>query len=218
MAITVPLALASLADLLPVERVEWNPLYQEEMSSIGSGEFLTADAAPVLWEAVVSLTRVHLDQGEQIAARFRALDGSKQHFYLYNPAMRFPQSDPDGTTLGASSVSINAINANRKAVRLTGLPVGYVITLADYMQVNYGSPSRTALLQAMEGATADGSGLTPEFEVRPHLRAGITTTLAVILKNPAAKVKLLPNSLRTVASDGVFIRQQFTARQTLAAG
>jgi hypothetical protein len=52
------------------------------------------------------------------------------------------------------------------------------------------------LLQAAEGAIANGSGTTAEFEVRPHLRRGVTAGLPVMLKKPAAKVKIVPGSLR----------------------
>ncbi|MEX1181030.1 MAG: hypothetical protein WEB63_09510 [Cucumibacter sp.] len=216
MAITFPLALASLADLLPIERVDWNELRQETHSGLGTGEFLTHNLGPVLWEADVQLRPMYHVEAEQMRARVSALDGSTNAFYLYNPRMRYPQSDPTGSILGASAVTVYAINANRKALRLTGLPIGYVITIGDYLAITYDT-SRRALLQAVEGATADGSGITPEFEVRPHLRPGIVTTNPVTLKNPAAKVKMMPGTVRVErAEDPLFSRVRFVARQTLA--
>jgi hypothetical protein len=115
-------------------------------------------------------------------------------------------------------VVIASINANRKALTLSGLPAGYVITMGDYLHVDYGTPSRRALLQASEGATANGSGVTGEFEVRPHLRPGIATALAVTLKKPAAKVKIVPGSVRIETVTTLLSQLRFTARQTLAAG
>lgn len=218
MTISFPLALANLADLLPVERVDWNELRQETASAIGTGEFLTADRGPVLWQADVSSVPIYHAAAEQLRARIRALDGSGQNFYLYNPVAKYPQADPDGSILGASSVVIATINANRKALTLSGLPAAYVITIGDYLAVTYDT-SRRALLQAVESVTANGSGVTSEFEVRPHIRAGITTTLAVTLTNPAAKVKIVPGTIAVErAEDATMSRVRFTARQTLAAG
>jgi hypothetical protein len=86
------------------------------------------------------------------------------------------------------------------------------------MHVDYGTPSRRALVQAAEGATANGFGVTSEFEVRPQLRPGITTGLTVTLKKPAAKVKIVPGSLRIETVTTLLSQLRFTARQTLAAG
>ena len=127
--------------------------------------------------AEVRTARMPHDRAEQLRARLRALDGGA-HFYLSNPTMLYPQADAGGTILGSASVVIGSINTNRKAFALSGLPAGYVITMGDYLHVDYGTPSRRALLQAAEGATANGSGVTPEFEVRPHLRPGISSGLA----------------------------------------
>jgi hypothetical protein len=90
--------------------------------------------------------------------------------------------------------------------------------MGDYMHVDYGTPSRRALLQAAEGATANGSGVTGEFEVRPQLRPGITAGLAVALKKPAAKVKIVSGSVRIETVTTLLSQLRFTARQTLAAG
>lgn len=217
MAVSFPLPLANLADLVPIEAVLWHELRQQEMSALGSGEYLAHDLAPPLYEADITSPRMSQATAEQLRARLRSLDGSSQHFYLYNPALKYPQADPDGSIVGSSSVVIATINANRKAWTLSGLPAGYVLTLGDWLEVTYDT-SRRALVQAVESATADGSGVTPEFEIRPHLRPGITTSLAVNLKQPAAKVKLLPNGARVEPDSIKFARIVFTARQTLAKG
>jgi hypothetical protein len=215
--LSFPLALADLADLLPVAAVAWNELRQDAVSALGSGEWLTHELAPPLHEAEVRTARMPHTRAEQLRARLRALDGGA-HFYLSNPTMLYPQADPGGAILGSASVVITSINANRRALTLSGLPAGYVITLGDYLHVDYGTPSRRALLQATEGATANGSGVTAEFEVRPQLRAGITAGLTVVLKKPAAKVKIVPGSVRIETVTTLLSQVRFTARQTLAAG
>jgi hypothetical protein len=215
--LSLPLALADLADLLPVAAVAWNEARQDAVSALGSGEWLTHELGPPLHEAEVRTARMPHARAEQLRARLRALDGGA-HFYLSNPTMLFPQADPGGAILSSANVVIATINAIRKALTLSGLPAGYVITMGDYMHVDYGTPSRRALMQAVEGATANGSGVTAEFEVRPHLRPGIIAGLAVTLKKPAAKVKIVPGSVRVETVTTLLSQLRFTARQTLAAG
>jgi hypothetical protein len=217
MPLSFPLALADLADLLPIAAVAWNEARQDAISALGSGEWLAHELAPPLHEAEVRTARMPHARAEQLRARLRALDGGA-HFYLCNPTMLYPQADPGGTILGSASVTIGSINANRRAITLSGLPAGYVITMGDYLHVDYGAPSRRALLQAAEGAIASSSGVTPEFELRPHLRPGITIGLAVSLKKPAAKVKIVPGSVRIETVTTLLSQLRFTARQTLAAG
>jgi hypothetical protein len=215
--LSFPLALADLADLLPIAAVAWTEARQEAVSALGSGEWLTHELGPPLHEAEVRTARLPHARAEQLRARLRAVDGGAR-FYLSNPTMLYPQADPGGTILGSASVVIASINANRRALTLSGLPAGYVITMGDYLHVDYGTPSRRALLQAAEAATANGSGVTAEFEVRPQLRPGITAGLAVTLKKPAAKVKIVPGSLRIETVTTLLSQLRFTARQTLAAG
>jgi hypothetical protein len=217
MSLSFPLALADLADLLPVAAVAWNELRQDATSALGSGEWLTHELGPPLHEAEVRTARMPHARAEQLRARLRTVNGGA-HFYLCNPTMLYPQADPGGAVLGSASVVIASINANRRALALSGLPAGYVITMGDYLHVDYDAPPRRALLQAAEGATANGSGVTPEFDVRPHLRPGITAALAVSLKKPAAKVKIVPGSVRIETVTTLLSQLRFTARQTLAAG
>lgn len=218
MTIAFPLALPDLADLLPVERVAWNEWRAQETSLLASGEFLSHDLAPPLWRAEITLAEMRHAVSAQMHARFLSLDGAQQHFYLHDPKLKYPQADPNGSILGSATVTVDSINANRKAWTLSGLPSGYTITIGDWMHVDYGNPSRRALLKAMETVQADGSGTTPEFEIRPHLRPGIVAALEVTLVKPAAKVKLVPDSLRFETVRSAFSRGVFEAVQTLAAG
>lgn len=215
--LSFPFVLADLADLLPVAAVAWNEARQDAISALGSGEWLTHELGPPLHEAEVRTARMPHARAEQLRARLRTVNGGA-HFYLCNPTMLYPQADPGGAVLGSASVVIASINANRRALALSGLPAGYVITMGDYLHVDYDAPPRRALLQAAEGATANGSGVTPEFDVRPHLRPGITAALAVSLKKPAAKVKIVPGSVRIETVTTLLSQLRFTARQTLAAG
>lgn len=218
MALTLPLSLADFFDTLHVRSAPFMLMDQQEYSGLGTGEGLAHDLGPKLWEAAVASSNMPLDDALALLGRIEALDGAINAFYAYNPARAFPKADPDGTILGVSAPTIHTIATNRKETRVTGLPAGYVLSAGDMLAVDYGSPTRRALVRLVTGATASGAGLTPLFEVRPHLRPGVTTTLAVTLVKAAMKAKIVPGSLSTAHDLMVTGTLGFTMRQTLAAG
>lgn len=217
MALTFPLAQTSFGDTLPVQSVEWTLTRQQEFSGLGTGEGLVADLAPPLWEGQVTLRPLLHTDARAIAAQLDAFDGGMNSFYLANPLGWYPKADPDGAIYGVSAPTIHTIASNRKEVRITGLPANYVLSPGDMFAVDYGSPSRRALHRLVTGSTAV-AGLTPLVEVRPHLRPGITTTLAVDFSKPAAKVKIVPGSVAEQFHNANRTRISFRVRQTLAAG
>jgi len=238
MALTFPLALPNLADLLPLESTPWNLAQYQEYSGLGTGEGLAHDLGPPLWEAECSTGPMYHDDAYAVQARLNALIGSVQTFMLHNPAKPGPRMDQNGTILAtgaggpsllldfinddafavasSSSPVIGSIAANRKEVTISGLPNGYVLSGGDFFQVNYGA-GRVALIQIVVSKTAVG-GVASMVEVTPHLRPGINAGSAITLIKPAAKVKLVPNTLRLENIGGLHSRLRFTARQTLAAG
>jgi len=220
MTYTFPLTQADLADLLKVESVAWNPLRQQEYSGLGNGDFLVHDLAPMLWEGECTTIQMYHADAERIMARFNVLDGALQAFYMHNPAKAYPAGDPTGTLLSAANaaVTILAVGPDNKSIAFSGLPAWYMLTDGDLLAVDHGSPSRRALLQLVEGTAADGDGNTPLLEVRPHLRPGIVAGLPIQLSRPAAKVKVVPGTLRTETTGALTSRIRFTVRQTLQAG
>ncbi len=218
MALSFPLSLPNLVDLLKIASVSWNLVYQQEYSGLGTGEGLSHDLGPALWEGDCQTGEFYHRDIEKWRARFLALDGSNQSFMLYNPAAKYPETDPDGAILAGSTITIGSVGSNRKEMALTGLPAGFEVPWGAYAQITAGSPSRVALVQFLESKTATGAGNTSVIELRPHLRPWVLAGAAVQLLKPAAKVKLIPNSLRVETAGALTSRLRFTARQTLAAG
>jgi hypothetical protein len=216
MALAFPLSLANLVDLLKLETAIPNLMDQQELSGLGTGEVLAHDLAPRLWEFDCATGPFPNHEVERWRSRFLALDGSINSFLIYPPQAPAPETDPDGTILGANAVTIAAIQANRKEMSFTGLPAGYVIPWGSYASIVY-STSRVALIQLLADATANGAGLTGTVEVRPHLRPGIVAGNPVTIIKPPAKVKLLPKSLRVENAGALHSRLRFMAGQTLAA-
>ena len=218
MALNFPLSRQNLADLLPIATVEWTLGEDQELSSLGSGELLAHDLGPRLWSAECVTIEADIDTIEALRARLNALDGAIQSFFLFDPRRPNPATDPTGSVLAAATVTIQSIETNRKELTLAGLPAGFVLPAGSMLSVTSGNPSRTALLQLVADATADGDGEAGPVELRPHLRPWIANAQSVTLLKPVAKVKLMPRSASVTQTSSVMHRLRFSVRQTLAAG
>lgn len=204
MALVYPLSLSAFADNLDIQSVNWRLERYDELSGLGTGEVLSAQLAPPRIVGDVKLAPMYHNAASQVQALIESLDGAISSFYLYAPQQKYPQSDPDGAILGASTVAIHTIGGDNKSLRLAGLPAGFVLTLGDYLSFDYGSnPTRRAFHRVVETVVADGAGLSPLFEIHPHLRPGAVTGLIVALKKPAAKVFIVPGSFNPGTASGL---------------
>lgn len=195
MALADPLPVAEFADKLKIASVKWMLREHQEISGLGSGQILVANIAPPLWTAEVELATMPNEEAAEVQGLIESLDGGLRSFYLYAPQKIGPAYDPDGSILSGSTPKIYALDVNNKEMRIYGLPAGYKLTAGDFIAFDYGSnPSRRAFHRALNTVTADGSGITPAFEVRPYIRAGVQTDINVTLVKPAAKVGLIPES------------------------
>lgn len=216
MSISFPLVTNLLADRLKIESVKWILNDNQELNGLGSGELLAADLAPRLWDAEIQCGLMEHDEAAELQALFESLDGAINTMFLYDPRKSGPRRDPDGSILGAAEVTIKSVGANNKSLSLQALPAGYVLSVGDMLAFDYGTdPVRRALHRIVEAATADGSGDTVEFEVRPHFRPGVDVDLDVMLIKPSAKVKIVPGTFSSASSSSTASRLTFNARQTL---
>jgi hypothetical protein len=196
MAITYPYTLAMLADRLDIESVTWDIQRSDELSGTGDGRVWQAELAPPLWTGDVKLNIGDSNDLKKIAARVRKLHGAQELFFLFDPLSKYPQADPDGSILGAAAVRINGISTGGRTISLKGLPPGYVLTLADKLQIAYAtSPIRNAFLEVSDDlVTASGAGVTPSFEVFPNAPTGVAINDVVTLAKPACKVFISPGT------------------------
>lgn len=205
-AVTFPAPVTYIADLLRVPRRTFTLMMQQEVSGLGSGQIIAADIAPPLWVAEIETKPMSRPDANLLLARLDTLEGSLNSFYLYDPWKCAPFADPGGVKLGGSTPKIYALEANNKEMRLYGLPAGYILTAGDYLAFDYGSnPARRALHRVTSTVTADNSGITPMFEVRPHIRSGAQTDINVTLVKAAAKMIIEPGSLRVAAQSGLTV-------------
>lgn len=203
MVLPDPLPVATFADRLKVASVKWRLQEHQEVSGLASGQIIVADLAPALWVGEVTLAAMTNGEASQVQALIESLDGGLRSFYLYAPQSIGPQYDPDGTILSTSTVKIYALESNNKELQFYGLPEGYVLSAGDFFSFDYGSPARRAFHRILNTVTADGDGISPTFEVRPHLRSGVATDIEVSIVKPAAKVGLIPGSFDPGNADAV---------------
>jgi hypothetical protein len=187
-----------LMESLRIDNSSFMPLWRQELSRQAGGTPRVADLGPELWIAKLTSSLMLDAEAEQSEALVEQMRGSLDTFYVWNPKKPYPRADLTGAILGASTVTIFALDGDNKRLRLAGLPVGYVITRGDMMAFDHGTtPVHRCLHRFVAPAVADGSGRIALTEVAPHIRPGATTGLAVSLKKPAAEMMIVPGSYNT---------------------
>lgn len=202
MALTFPLSLADFADTIGVRQVKWLPQDNRQYSGMGSGQILQADLGPSLWTGEVTLREYYHAEARRIEAKLNAVIRSIGSFYLYDPRHRGPTLDSDGAILGSATVQIASL-PDAKSMTLKGLPAGYTLSVGDYLSFDYGSPARRAFHEICEDVTADGTGVTPAFEVNPVIRTGAAVDDVVTLVKPAMKCIIRPGTLDVGSTENV---------------
>lgn len=185
---------------------------QELGSRSANGTTYGKDFGSALWTVAYTTGPIANDDALAYEALLNSLDGVIGSFEAYDMRRAYPRLYPTGT--GANNGVLASVNSNNKAISLSGLVAGQVVSRGDYLSFTYGT-SR-ALHQAVESVTANGSGVTGEFEVRPHLRTGWTLSpaTAVTLKEPSGLFSLVPNSVASRASGALHSVISFQAIQT----
>lgn len=186
-----PYTNAFFMDTLMVEAVEWDIVRFDEFDSQGTGLDMQSEMADPKWTATLIMRQLYNADARAMNAKVRKLDGSALTFMVYDPSNPYPAADPTGAILGASTVQVNSIGSNNQSLSLKGLPASYPFTIGDKGQINFGT-GQVFFFEFSETINANGSGITTEIEIWPHVPVGIAINQAVILKKPACKMTLKP--------------------------
>lgn len=217
MTITYPYPLAFLADTLPIAEVTFDVQRNDEMSGTGDGRLWSAELAPPLWTAEVTLGMPTNDEAIEIAAKIRRLHGAREAFFLYDPLRRFPKNDPSGTLLSGRTIRIASIASGREAIAVGGFPAGFQLAPGDKFSIAYtisGSPVRIAFHEVSEPVQASGGGTTPQFSIFPRLPAGIAVNAETWFVRPFMKAVIVPRSFNAGTGGAVHTSSmRFTAIQ-----
>lgn len=163
---------------------------RQELSRQSNGIVRGKDFGSGLWTASYTTVKMPFDDALAFEAMLDSLDGVIQVFEASDLRRLMPKMYPTGA--GANNGTLTSVT-NSKTMVLSGLVAGQVVSVGDYLSFDYGS--NRALHRAVEPVTADGSGVTPGFEVRPYVRAGYSISSAVTLKTPRGRFSLLPGSV-----------------------
>lgn len=192
MSLSWPLSLADFFEGLPVRQVSFFPSGAKSVSVTQGGDVISHKLGARLWQGEVSLG---LDYHHLIAAfeaRLSLLEEPGASLLIYDRRKPNPVSDTNGVLLAGFTPEIYSVAANGEELALSNLPAGFVITGGDLLGFQYGAgPVRFALHRVVSGATANGAGITPEFQVTPRLQPGAAPGLAVSLNKPVCKAKVL---------------------------
>lgn len=213
MALAFPLSLAAFADVLKVQALAIELGGAVEQSRTAAGQQFTASLGARLWTGHVTLAPSATATVAAMQAALHRLTDPDASFLVGDWSQQYPAYDPTGSILGAASVTINALVAGNRELKLIGLPNGYKIQPGDYLSFTYGSaPLRYAYHQVVTGATSTGAGIaTTNIEVMPPIRPGAVTGAAVVMKQPRMKAVIEAGSLsartaRAVISEGLSFR------------
>jgi len=214
MALSFPLGLADFWDKLCPLSWSFHLPSATTMAETAGGEILVARRGVRLWEGEFMLPARNRNAQDQAVALLDLIAMPGASFLAYDRHRAYPQSDPTGATLGAATVTVSSVNANRRDVTLTGAPSGYVLTAGDHVSISYGSPTRYFLGRVVVGATLTGGSGT--VELTPMLPDAIGNGDAVSLEKPLCKAVLVPNSFNGVMRGRTFdSAASFAWRQTL---
>lgn len=197
---TVTFPVDFLSDF-PGWSTEFDLLYRQEQSRSANGKTYAKDLGSPLWKATYQSRSLRPNELDYWRARLKTLENGLQTFKAWPLSRSYPIAYPRGSwPTGAAFSGSGLVNAlTSKALSLGGLPAGYVVSIGDFVQVGTAD-----LYQALETATAAGSGITGIFEVGPFVWPTSLVGAQAKLMKPSCVMALVPDSLTTTAnlSDG----------------
>lgn len=179
----------------------FEPVYRQEQSRVSGGRTYVKDLGDPLWTLSAQSRQMNPNKLDYWRARLDAMEGGLQTFDGYSMSRCYPILYPKGAwpTGGAFDgvATLLSVGTNRKSISVGDLPAGFELSIGDMVQVG------TDLHRVMEGATADGSGETSVFEVRPHIWPGVdagdSPAVTVTVKKPSCVMAIVPGSIQSRA-------------------
>lgn len=188
MALTEPLDL--LADF-PGWSTSFEPLWRQEQSRHASGRTRVKDFGSPIWQGTYLSRSLSANELDHWQARLMAAENGLVTFIGYKLSRCRPIRHPGSSALPTGA--LDTIDDNNKSIRVSGL-TGITLSIGDFIQIGDGD-----LHQVMEAAIASSGGLTPYFEVRPHLWPGAAVTDAVSIDRPHCLMTVVPGSVSASA-------------------
>lgn len=169
---------------------EFEPLYRQEQSRTAAGRTIVKDFGSAIWRMTALSKTLSPNRLDYWRARLDAMDGGLTTFKGYPLSRCRPILHPGSAALPAGV--LHTISGDRKSVRIDDLD-GITLSVGDMIGIGGRDIHRV-----VEGA-ADVGGLTPLFEVRPHIWADVVTGAAVSISRPFCIMSIVPGSITSSA-------------------
>lgn len=183
---------------------------RDEFSRQASGRTIGKAFGSALWLCSYVTKPLRNDEARAFEAMLDALDGVTQTFEACDLRGTMPIAYPTGA---CNDGVLASVNANNKMLSLSGLAAGQIVSAGDFLSFDYSG--NRAYHRAAQTVTADGSGVTAQFEVRPHIRPGwtLSPSTPVKLKNPRGIFCLVPDSFSARPAGALHTTVSFQALQ-----
>lgn len=164
----------------------------QQITRLPTGAHVGVDFVMPVWAAAYETGIMTQDECISFEAKLNSLNGVVGTFLGRDTRRLYPLKHLTGAFSDVGT--IGSINVNRKALTVSGLAAGIIISVGDYLEITVGGIK--FLYQAMETVTVPGGGTTAEFEVKPNLHPSAAAANAVRLQNPACLMRLEIDSVQ----------------------
>jgi hypothetical protein len=120
-----------------------------------------------------------------------------------------PRLYPHGSF--SDTATILSLGLNGKSLALTGAPPNFRLKVGD--RFSYLLSGYHFIHEVQEEVSANASGVTPEFDVFPHLPLPLVTSTAVRLKRPVVSMRIEPESIAYNGAENLIGTVSFSAVQ-----
>lgn len=211
MSISFPL---SILDTWPGWTTKFELLYRQEKSRQKNGVTRVKDFGTPLWTMAASTRSLSRKELDQWRARLESLEGSENTIKGYSLSRCWPIAYPGGAwptgdSFDGISATVFEVGSGGRSLRVDLLPAGYVLSEGDMISVATASGER--LFRVLEEVTCNGSGVSPEFDVIPHLPADLAVNDQVRVTRPFCLMTM--DSASTESDDNGRGRVSFQATE-----
>lgn len=161
--------------------------WRQEQSRHASGRTRVKDFGSPLWTASYQSRPMKRKDLDYWRARLDLLENGLVEFLAYQISRCRPMAHQGASVLPTGT--LDTIGVDDKSIRVSGL-TGITLSIGDMIQIG------TNLHRVMEPAVAV-AGLTPSFEIRPHLWAGTATSDDVVIEKASCLMTVVPGSITT---------------------
>lgn len=192
-----------------------------ELAPLRSGKIISKDLGPSLWKAKYESPPLDETSFGIVRAWYASLLSTNE-FYGYDFLREFPLAYVNGWDVSPFDGTCRLAGVpSASRITLTDLPVGFILTVGDFIAFDYGPTSSPtvdesrALHIVTEGGVASGSPSDVTLSVSPHIRDDWQVGETVHLFRAAAKMVILPGTYQETIDVERMGKISFEAIQTL---